>query len=83
VGTAGGGVTSWAPPPGPAESLARAPDGGLLVGASLATSAQDVWAAGDCCTLDPGQQEPHWFQMRLWSQVGGGHGAGTGGGGVS
>lgn len=28
-----------------------------------------MFAAGDCCTVDPGCTAPHWFQMRLWGQA--------------
>ena len=35
----------------------------------METSVPGVYAAGDCCTVDPTQQEPFWFQIRLWTQV--------------
>ena len=34
------------------------------------SSAPDVWAAGDCCTVSWPDKAQHWFQMRLWTQVG-------------
>lgn len=57
-------ATEWLP-----AALARAPDGGLLVDGQLRTSDPSVWAAGDCCTVEEGAMGPHWFQMRLWTQV--------------
>ncbi|KAI8475905.1 MAG: hypothetical protein J3K34DRAFT_390491 [Monoraphidium minutum] len=57
-------ATEWLP-----ACLERAPDGGLLVGADLRTSDPHIWAAGDCCTLRPEAQAPHFFQMRLWTQA--------------
>jgi hypothetical protein len=44
-------------------SLARAPDGGLLVGANLRTSDPRVWAVGDCATLRREEEAPHFFQV--------------------
>ncbi|KAK2719290.1 hypothetical protein QYM36_004937 [Artemia franciscana] len=34
----------------------------------MLTSASDVYAAGDSCTVN-WDTAPHWFQMRLWSQA--------------
>lgn len=67
--------TSWLP-----RQLRRAPDGGIAVDMNLMTSAPGVYAAGDCCTLDWPGMAPHFFQMRLWTQVRVGRGGGTGGG---
>lgn len=57
--------TLWVPD----DMIAKAPDGGLLVDKCMRTSAADVYAAGDACTV--GWQDPacQWFQMRLWTQV--------------
>lgn len=35
----------------------------------MQTSVEDIWAAGDVCTVRPSETQPHWFQMRLWTQV--------------
>ena len=35
----------------------------------MQTSVEDIWAAGDVCTVKPSEQQRHWFQMRLWTQV--------------
>ena len=35
----------------------------------MQTSVADVWAAGDVCAMRTDEQEPFWFQMRLWTQV--------------
>jgi hypothetical protein len=37
---------------------------------SLPTGSPDVYAAGDCCSLTWPDSDV-WFQMRLWTQVGG------------
>lgn len=56
---------SWVPP-----DIERGKDGGLRIDRKMQTSDACVYAAGDCCTVDWGNhQSPHWFQMRLWSQV--------------
>ena len=48
----------------------RGEDGGLLVDQNMQTNREDIYAAGDCCTVDWGSDaSPHWFQMRLWTQV--------------
>ena len=48
----------------------RGVDGGLLVDRNMRTNNEDIYAAGDCCTVDWGSdRSPHWFQMRLWTQV--------------
>ncbi|GIL73064.1 hypothetical protein Vretifemale_3287 [Volvox reticuliferus] len=57
-------ATEWLPP-----SLARAPDGGVVVDQYMRTSDPHVFAAGDCCTADWPEGSPHWFQMRLWTQA--------------
>ena len=41
----------------------------LMACRSMQTSVADVWAAGDICAIRPEEQEPCWFQMRLWTQV--------------
>ena len=41
----------------------------LMACRNLQTSVADVWAAGDICAVRPEEQEPCWFQMRLWTQV--------------
>ena len=35
----------------------------------LKTSVEGIWAAGDACSVRTDAQGPHWFQMRLWTQV--------------
>ena len=35
----------------------------------MQSSVPDVYAAGDACTIAWTDKSPHWFQMRLWSQV--------------
>lgn len=42
---------------------------GLCVLRELRTSVDGIWAAGDVCSVRAGAQGPHWFQMRLWTQV--------------
>ena len=41
----------------------------LMACRNMQTSAAAVWAAGDICAVRPQEQEPCWFQMRLWTQV--------------
>lgn len=53
----------------PAGELKLAADGGILVDADLQSSIPFIYAAGDCCTVDPSVTAPHWFQMRLWTQA--------------
>ena len=56
---------SWIP-----DAVERCEDGGLRVDTFMQTNVGDVYAAGDCCTVDWGDEmAPHWFQMRLWTQV--------------
>jgi small subunit ribosomal protein S18b len=43
-------------------------DGGLLVNEFMLTSANDVYSAGDSCTVN-WDTARHFFQMRLWSQA--------------
>lgn len=43
-------------------------DGGMLVNQSMESSVQDIYAAGDVCTVN-WDVAFHWFQMRLWSQA--------------
>lgn len=57
-------ATDWLPP-----SIHRADDGGILINATCQSSVAHVYAAGDACTVQPGCQAPHWFQMRLWTQA--------------
>jgi hypothetical protein len=59
-------VLPWVP-----EHVRRAGDGGLAVDTHMHTSAPDVFAAGDACTLEWAAPTPQrqWFQMRLWSQA--------------
>eukprot|EP00884_Botryococcus_braunii_P022738 jgi/Botrbrau1/9148/Bobra.160_3s0020.2 len=50
--------------------LHRSPaDGGLLVDLCMKTSVEDVYAAGDVCTVREEALAPDWFQMRLWTQA--------------
>lgn len=57
-------------------ALRRGPDGGILVNERLesVSALGRVWAAGDVsCLLDLEHRpvdQTHWFQMRLWTQVG-------------
>ncbi|XP_058453758.1 pyridine nucleotide-disulfide oxidoreductase domain-containing protein 1 [Malaya genurostris] len=44
------------------------PDGGLYVDWAMATSLDDIYAAGDVCYAG-WEHAPHWFQMRLWTQA--------------
>lgn len=38
----------------------------------MQTSQPGIYAAGDSCTATwAAEDSPHWFQMRLWTQVGG------------
>lgn len=50
------------------EDLKKGEDGGYLVDWKLETSQEDIFAAGDVCSVgwDLGI---HWFQMRLWTQA--------------
>ena len=41
--------------------------GGILVNDKMNTSFPDIFAAGDCCSIN--LKCDHWFQMRLWSQA--------------
>ena len=43
-------------------------DGGLIVDEQMKTSIENVYAAGDVCTVS-WKCSPHWFQMRLWDQA--------------
>ena len=47
----------------------RSADGGLLVDKCFRTSARDVYAAGDVCSVDWQGHSTQWQQMRLWSQA--------------
>ncbi len=57
--------------------IRRDEEGALLVDSRMQTSQSDVYAAGDCCTIEksrsfsaPNDSTPHhWFQMRLWTQA--------------
>lgn len=44
------------------------PDGGLFVNWEMATSVEDIYAAGDVCHAG-WEHAQHWFQMRLWTQA--------------
>ncbi|XP_062548503.1 pyridine nucleotide-disulfide oxidoreductase domain-containing protein 1 [Armigeres subalbatus] len=44
------------------------PDGGLFVDWEMATSVNDIYAAGDVCYAG-WERAQHWFQMRLWTQA--------------
>ncbi|XP_058815637.1 pyridine nucleotide-disulfide oxidoreductase domain-containing protein 1 [Topomyia yanbarensis] len=44
------------------------PDGGLFVNWEMATSVDDIYAAGDVCYAG-WDHASHWFQMRLWTQA--------------
>lgn len=67
-------VHAWLAP----GQVARAPDGGVVVDSDmrvvLAGPAEaqqgSLYAAGDCATLRECDCAPHFFQMRLWGQVG-------------
>ncbi|KAJ9595969.1 hypothetical protein L9F63_012862, partial [Diploptera punctata] len=50
------------------DKLQLADDGGIKVDWKMATSAEDVFAAGDACSTT-WQRAEHWFQMRLWTQA--------------
>ena len=38
-------------------------DGGILVNESMQTSVDDIYAAGDCCTVN-WEVAFHWFQVK-------------------
>ncbi|EAT46874.1 AAEL002014-PA [Aedes aegypti] len=44
------------------------PDEGLFVNWEMATSVEDIYAAGDVCYAG-WEHAKHWFQMRLWTQA--------------
>lgn len=44
------------------------PDQGLFVNWEMATSVEDIYAAGDVCYAG-WEHAKHWFQMRLWTQA--------------
>jgi len=47
----------------------RGEDGGVVVNEHMQTTAsEDVYAAGDCCSMTWPESEV-WFQMRLWTQA--------------
>lgn len=50
------------------ENLKVGNEGGYLVDWKLETSANNIFAAGDVCTVGWDLPE-HWFQMRLWTQA--------------
>lgn len=44
--------------------------GALAVNKYMETSVSDIYAAGDCCSINSiDSVQSHWFQMRLWTQV--------------
>lgn len=50
------------------DGLSLAEDGGIKVDDQMKTSIENVFAAGDVCSVSwPLSQ--HWFQMRLWTQA--------------
>ena len=51
------------------QEVRRAADGGVQVDENMCSSVSDVYAGGDCCTVNWPTQCHHWFQMRLWTQV--------------
>jgi pyridine nucleotide-disulfide oxidoreductase domain-containing protein 1 len=52
------------------DEIPRAQDGSLLVDAFMKTSVDNVYAAGDCCSIEKNPSNLNcWFQMRLWSQA--------------
>ncbi|EFJ51949.1 hypothetical protein VOLCADRAFT_116157 [Volvox carteri f. nagariensis] len=57
-------ATEWLPP-----ELTRGSEGGVAVDRRLRSSDPHVFAAGDCCSAQWPDGSPHWFQMRLWTQV--------------
>ncbi|XP_076175133.1 pyridine nucleotide-disulfide oxidoreductase domain 1 [Ptiloglossa arizonensis] len=50
------------------EEFKKGEDGGLLVDWKLETSEQDIYAAGDVCSVG-WELAKQWFQMRLWTQA--------------
>lgn len=44
-----------------------ASDGGIKVDWKMETNLQDIFSAGDVCTVN--WTSEHWFQMRLWTQA--------------
>ncbi|OTF77509.1 pyridine nucleotide-disulfide oxidoreductase domain-containing protein, partial [Euroglyphus maynei] len=48
--------------------LQLAADKGIMVDREMRTNLNDIYAAGDVCTVN-WPQSPHWFQMRLWTQA--------------
>lgn len=55
-------ATDWVP-----SSVMKAADGGIKVDTAMQSSMPGIYAAGDACTYT--SDSPHWFQMRLWTQV--------------
>lgn len=55
-------ATDWVP-----SSILKATDEGIKVDAGMQSSILGIYAAGDACTYS--SDSPHWFQMRLWTQV--------------
>ena len=47
------------------EVLPRASDGGLIVDETMACRHPNIYAAGDCCTVNASSSSL-WFQHRLW-----------------
>lgn len=43
-------------------------DKGILVDREMRTNLNDIYAAGDVCSVN-WPQSPHWIQMRLWTQA--------------
>ncbi|XP_043274437.1 pyridine nucleotide-disulfide oxidoreductase domain-containing protein 1 [Venturia canescens] len=50
------------------ENLVKSEDGGYSVDWEMKTSENEIYAAGDVCTVN-WQLAKHWFQMRLWTQA--------------
>ncbi|KAK3277346.1 hypothetical protein CYMTET_14636 [Cymbomonas tetramitiformis] len=51
------------------KEIEKAEDGAVVVDRQMRTSAADVYAAGDACSLGWDDKSAFFFQMRLWTQA--------------
>eukprot|EP00854_Cymbomonas_tetramitiformis_P006841 gene6841-8171_t len=54
---------------GSGKEIEKAEDGAVVVDRQMRTSAADVYAAGDACSLGWDDKSAFFFQMRLWTQA--------------